>query len=174
MAAEMKQPHFLNRAHKVPRPPFVGGGFTCKWLLMKVKEVRSWPNQMKVCGSPKSEDTSLCLPHPIIVKLATLGKEQREKVHPNQLERENPKNAHFEKGGSPACISNFGFMFDFYICSLLHLYHLISFVLYTCSLTSPFCPLLLRKCNSHCTLSTCFTLTFTLAFTSYCFTLTGP
>ena len=54
---------FLNGAHKIPRPPFVGGGFTCKWLLMKVKEVRSWPNQMKVCGSPKSEDTSLCLPH---------------------------------------------------------------------------------------------------------------
>ena len=44
---------FLNRAHKVPRPPFVGGGFTCKWLLVKVKEVRSLAQSNEGVALPK-------------------------------------------------------------------------------------------------------------------------
>ena len=44
---------FLNRAHKNPRPPFVRGRLNCKWHLLQVKEVRSWPNQMQVWLPPK-------------------------------------------------------------------------------------------------------------------------
>ena len=44
---------FLNRVHKNPRAPLVGGGLICKWAFMKVKEVTRWSNQMKVWLPPK-------------------------------------------------------------------------------------------------------------------------
>ena len=95
---------------------------------------------------------------------------------PNQLERENPKNAHFESGGSPACINNFGATFDFFICFLFHLYHLISFSHLSTLPTCFPCHLLSTFSFYYSTIVIHLHIVFNihLAFTFYCFTLTSP
>ena len=116
----------------------------------------------KCVGSSKVKPHQTCLAQPIKCILEALKKWVRERRWPNQLERERIKNVHFWSGALPAYIITFGFCFDFPLCLLLYLYHLMLF-------------------SSLCQLSTCSICTFTLYFFIFncsinviCFTLPCP
>ena len=151
-------------------------GFHLGDFVGEAKRGKRWSNHIWICGggvpSKKVDQATFFQIDKVFFFGAKWRVKWREFVAIDQLERRNIKNAHFENGAPLACISNFGFVFEFCICSWLLLYHLISCVLCTCSLYFSFA--LYCSINViHITHGPHASFDIYLAFT-YCFTLTAP